>query len=1064
MDVDSNADGTVSGGSETILEGNLLKRSSHHYWNERYFVFSKDNTLSYYHKSSAERPRRSFVVSRESGCEVSSLYVSQRQNNNVKEMIYCFKLSWRNDETESKATANESAIMRDDSSVNTGPDLSTPFRVSASAAPSHHAYTPSGNILDEDIDYLFENYENDAPDQCASPLVSDSPDKRRQRHSDESKLESLDKLHDLPGDKRSGDNRSVDSDSIVLTKSASSSDVKVAGSPNMHHSLSYISNPPDDKLATGGSLHSSLSNFPSSHKKKKKKSYFPNTNKALKNLSFATGSTKKTKKERPVEVMLPPPEEDPNNASFSGGDMDMSLRRTERVQRIVAEQKMKERDKLRQQYLSKKKATKKKQQKMMKEGAKVAAAASAFAGVAVLTAGVGLVAGLAFLGVGAAAGASSSASVLGYPLRGRRSEIVIATASYEDAKLWKETIDAHLEYENLKETTWGRILFAEGHGNVFLARELGSKSSADLDDRKMNGGEKAFLFEPTTQWRPLEGWAISLLGTSHQGLRIFREEKSPSHPSFHDGVTQRPVQRILTNLSVDGGTCSPMKAHVVLNTSPLDAFMCIMSYARMMPNGADTSFCPRSEQATSFRIVESLDDHMDIIHLVFRPIYLFPSWTCPRDFVLVRYWRFEPDGSYVICYESVQHRDCPPIEGYVRGELHQAYTVSPRKQVQSRKGSVRYDAQAQECLLTAVVQVDPRGWVPISPLPFVSMKCYGDAYGIAALNQLLDIRDAIDRDRFVAVALDIEPPTNHFHANNPNETDDIDMHNVSTTGDEYRNYDFNYSVRESMKVKNSPSGLPSNPPPFYLDQWAEPDSNSFLVRGPTYKTDGVKINAGRSIGRLLAMDIVEVDAPIYSGMTKHPTERVQKALQMEKKLQEQGLESDVPPFIFVLNIIFPAEPMYHAVMYFGIDDYSEIDGSSGTPTSKLCKEFFFGDSDEFRDSTFKLIPQIVQGNFMVRKAVGSTPAIMGKKLRQLYVRDEENMRFFEIVLDCCSSSVAAGVIRLSLGYAKTVVVDLGFLFEGDNASVLPERMFGCARIKNADFSMPVRKVFPPPSP
>jgi hypothetical protein len=355
------------------------------------------------------------------------------------------------------------------------------------------------------------------------------------------------------------------------------------------------------------------------------------------------------------------------------------------------------------------------------------------------------------------------------------------------------------------------------------------------------------------------------------------------------------------------------------------------------------------------------------------------------------------------------------------------------------------------------VQVDPKGWVPISPL-----KGYGDAFGVSALQQLLDIRHAIDRDRFNAVALDIEPPATYFRAKTYDiATNEAELTTTKLLGpgeEDNRNYDFSYASRESLKIQDSPSGLRSTPPPFYLDKWAEPDANSFRVRGNTYKIDRLKINAGQSIGRLVAVDIVQVDEPIYSGMATHHTERIQLALKKEKELKAMGRQSDVPPFIFVLNIVLPGEPLYHAVFYYAIDNMSEIDGTDGTPSSKLCHKFFFGNSDSFRDKTFKLIPQIVQGNFMVRKAVGSTPAIMGKKLRQLYVKDP---RFFEIILDCGSSSVAAGVIRLSLGYAKTIVVDLGFLFEGDDESVLPERIFGCVRIKNPDFSMPIRKVSAP---
>jgi len=50
---------------------------------------------------------------------------------------------------------------------------------------------------------------------------------------------------------------------------------------------------------------------------------------------------------------------------------------------------------------------------------------------------------------------------------------------------------------------------------------------------------------------------------------------------------------------------------------------------------------PNSGQRASFRVIETMDDHMDIINLYFRPMYSFPSWTLPRDYVLFRYWRFD---------------------------------------------------------------------------------------------------------------------------------------------------------------------------------------------------------------------------------------------------------------------------------------------------------------------------------------------------------------------------------------------------------------------------------------
>lgn len=237
--------------------------------------------------------------------------------------------------------------------------------------------------------------------------------------------------------------------------------------------------------------------------------------------------------------------------------------------------------------------------------------------------------------------------------------------------------------------------------------------------------------------------------------------------------------------------------------------------------------------------------------------------------------------------------------------------------------------------------------------------------------------------------------------------------------------------------------------------WAEPNANSFRVRGKTYKSDSRKINAGSSLFRLIAADVVETDVPIMTGFCLHPKERVQLALERESRANTSGQPSDMPPFVFAVNIILPGPPNYHLVFYYAVDNMSLIDGSDGSPSSKLCNEFFFGDDDNFRDNTFKLIPQIIEGNFMVRKAVGSTPAIMGNKIKQTYVQGE---RFFELMIDTGSSSVAAGVIRICNGYAKMIVVDLAFLFEGYNERTLPERVLGCVRLKNVEFGKKLRFV------
>ena len=75
---------------------------------------------------------------------------------------------------------------------------------------------------------------------------------------------------------------------------------------------------------------------------------------------------------------------------------------------------------------------------------------------------------------------------------------------------------------------------------------------------------------------------------------------------------------------------------------------------------------------------------------------------------------------------------------------------------------------------------------------------------------------------------------------------------------------------------------------------------------------------------------------------------------------------------------------------------------------------------------------------------------MGKKIKQYYIRGE---RYFEMVIDIASNPVAQRIVKLALGYAKTLVVDMMYLLEGASEETLPERIFGGVRMKNIDFRM-----------
>lgn len=239
--------------------------------------------------------------------------------------------------------------------------------------------------------------------------------------------------------------------------------------------------------------------------------------------------------------------------------------------------------------------------------------------------------------------------------------------------------------------------------------------------------------------------------------------------------------------------------------------------------------------------------------------------------------------------------------------------------------------------------------------------------------------------------------------------------------------------------------LINDPHPLRFDAWAEAPATHYHVRGATYLQDRKKVASDEALFSLLTVDIVQTadNNPILAGLCNHPDERIQRALRLEK---ETGVK-ELPEFVWAINLAVPGPPFYHIMMYFGCDDMEALRDTS-TPLGRLTKPFFFGTSDEFRDNTFKLVPKVVEGNFVVRKAVGTKPAILGRKLKQHYIR---HPRFLELIVDISSDNIAKSVVGLSMGYAKQLVTDMMFVLEGDTEDTLPERMLAGARMKNLDF-------------
>ena len=116
---------------------------------------------------------------------------------------------------------------------------------------------------------------------------------------------------------------------------------------------------------------------------------------------------------------------------------------------------------------------------------------------------------------------------------------------------------------------------------------------------------------------------------------------------------------------------------------------------------------------------------------------------------------------------------------------------------------------------------------------------------------------------------------------------------------------------------------------------------------------------------------------------------------------------------------------------------------------------FVKSSNEYRDNHLKFIPRLVEGNFIVKKAVGNKPALIGNKLKQTYhVNVAKN--YMEIDVDVCSSKIAANIFGLVKKAAKELTIDFNFTIEGQDMDTLPEVLIGGGRIINIDTSKAAR--------
>jgi len=161
--------------------------------------------------------------------------------------------------------------------------------------------------------------------------------------------------------------------------------------------------------------------------------------------------------------------------------------------------------------------------------------------------------------------------------------------------------------------------------------------------------------------------------------------------------------------------------------------------------------------------------------------------------------------------------------------------------------------------------------------------------------------------------------------------------------------------------------------------------------------------------------------------------------------KERGDKGMIGFFFILIHFNTGAE---HVVATFVPNNKPEIDD----PAYICWKKFMEGDCD-FKNSRFKIIPNVVEGPWIVKKAVGASPVptIIGNKI-SCHWGEDRDMKVIEFLCDIQSSITATTILGVVKGACKSVVIDLAFVVEGQEFEELPERILGVIRLSRVNIT------------
>ncbi|KAF0753552.1 hypothetical protein AaE_005667, partial [Aphanomyces astaci] len=167
--------------------------------------------------------------------------------------------------------------------------------------------------------------------------------------------------------------------------------------------------------------------------------------------------------------------------------------------------------------------------------------------------------------------------------------------------------------------------------------------------------------------------------------------------------------------------------------------------------------------------------------------------------------------------------------------------------------------------------------------------------------------------------------------------------------------------------------------PHVTSNWSEPRTADFKVRSKRYLTTSLKEQVDEAKCELIWVDVFQGDRSKFFHISQRPESVVRHFTELYPHRE-----------LFVLNILLPGTPDVTYAQYFALRPDGVTDAFS-----KLWRAFMDG-TDDFRNARLKLIPRVVEGPWMIRKAVGAKPFILANALEVQWFRGKN---YLEAVVD-----------------------------------------------------------------